>query len=284
MNIEEYRAMVAQEAKLAEEETTVKVENVDTEGVETNVQTDENTVAQPEQTVQTSHETNPTPTETVAEETTSSLPEAIEVGGVEVPIEELRQGYLRQSDYTKKTQELARIKSEMETAQKYFDAINTDPEFAEGIARRFDLPFMTPEEARLKKLESDYNSLQLERELDNLKLKYEDIDVQKVVQTAFDEKIPNLENAYLLIKAREGMSENATTNQALDIEAIKEEIRQELKAELQSNVDTSTIIGAGGGGTQQVTSNTPELSPAEMRVVQNMKMTASEYAKWKNMK
>lgn len=273
MNIEEYRAMVAEEAKQAELETTTT-----TEGETPNVQVDENPVASPEQTVQTSDETNPTPEETPAETTTQTIPETIKVGEQEVPVEELRQGYLRQSDYTKKTQELARIKSELDVAKKYYDAIHTDPEFAEGVARRFELPYMTKEEARLKELEDDYHALLLEREIDNLKLKYENVNVQEVMQTAFEKKITNLEDAYLLTQANKKPEK---TEPALDIEALKEQIRQELKAEIQSNVDTSTIIGTGGT-TQQVQSNTPELSPQEMRVAQNMRMTAAEYVKWRD--
>lgn len=269
MNIDEYRAMVAQEAQEA---------NNPPEGVVDDVQTDPNTTALLEQPVQTTTETSTIPTETVAETEAPSLPEAIDVGGVEVPIDELRQGYLRQSDYTKKTQELARIKQQTELANKYFEAIQTDPEFAEGIATRFDLPFMTKEEIQNQELKDAYHNLLLERDINALQQKYDDVNVQEVVKVAFEKRFENLEDAYIFSKAQKG----ATTT-APDINSIKEQIRQEVLRELQSNVDTSTIIGTGGT-TSQVKSNIPELSAAELKVAQNMNMTATDYAKWKSMK
>src|SRR5699024_1006766 len=104
--------------------------------------------------------------------------------GTPVPIEELRQGYLRQSDYTRKTQELSQFKQQTEIAQKYYEAIQTDPEFAENIARRFDLPYMTAEEAQYEQLQNELQTLKLERDIDTLKSKYDDVDVQAVLQTA----------------------------------------------------------------------------------------------------
>src|SRR6185312_9384901 len=155
MNIEEYRAMVAQEA----------VETNKPDGAVTDVQTDPNTTTLPQQTVQTTTETSPTPTETVAETEVPLAPQTVTVNGVAVPLSEIEQGYLRQSDYTKKTQELARIKAQTEIANKYFEAIQSDPEFAEGIATRFDLPFMTKEQLENKELKDNYHALLLERDI-----------------------------------------------------------------------------------------------------------------------
>lgn len=267
MNIDEYRAMVAQEAE---------VPVVTTEGGIPDVQVNQSTTVAPEQTVQTPGETQPIPNDSAIETETALAPQTVILNGVEVPLTEVEQGYLRQADYTKKTQDIARINKESEVAKQYFEAINTDPEFAEGIARRFGLPYMTPEEMSRQQLTNDYHSLLLERDVDNLKLKFKDVDVQEVVKTAYENKIDSLEDAYHLLQGRK-----AATAPPADIESLREQIRQEVALELQSNVDTSTTIGTGGTA-QQVQSNSPELSAGEMRVAQNMNMTAVEYAKWKN--
>lgn len=267
MNIDEYRAMVAQDA-----EAPV----VTTEGGIPDVQANESTAVTPEQTVQTPGETQPIPNDGTTEAETALAPQTVILNGVEVPLTEVEQGYLRQADYTKKTQEIARINKQNEVAAKYFKAINSDPEFAEGIARRFDLPYMTQEESNMQQLISDNQTLLLERDVENLKLKFKDVDVQEVVKTAYENKIENLEDAYHLLQGRKSASAPPA-----DIESLREQIRQEVARELQSNVDTSTTIGTGGAG-QTVQSNAPELSTEEMRVAQNMNLSAVEYAKWKN--
>lgn len=270
MNIDEYRAMVAQEK--AEQDNKP-------EGGAPDVQANESTTNVAEQTVQAPDAqggvSQPNPTET----DTPPIIEEIDVDGQKVPVEELRQGYLRQSDYTRKTQELAELKKQSAVAEQYYQAIHSDPEFAEGIARRFNLPFLTPEQAEQERLKNEVQQLRLERELESLKTKHGDIDVQKVLETAYQRRIPNLEDAVLLLKAEEAKGASAP-----DIDAIKKEIRQELLRELQSNVDTSTIIGTGGNTSQPIKADLPELSPDELRVAQGMGMTPQEYAKWKNMK
>lgn len=41
--------------------------------------------------------------------------ETVEVNGEQVPLDELKQGYMRQSDYTRKTQELSNLRKEVES-------------------------------------------------------------------------------------------------------------------------------------------------------------------------
>lgn len=49
------------------------------------------------------------------------------VDGSSVTFDELKKGYLRQSDYTKKTQELAEERESLKDAQALWDAMNSDP-------------------------------------------------------------------------------------------------------------------------------------------------------------
>lgn len=268
MNIDEYRAMVAQEA---EQPTIV-------EGGIADVQTDESATTPIEQAVQTPPQEELTPPNGSAEETAIVVPEEIEIDGVKVPVDELRQGYLRQQDYTKKTQELARERNQTTVAKQYFDAINSDPEFAESVARRFELPYVSAEDAKYQELEKNYNTLVVEREIESLQAKYDDFNAQEVIQTAVSKGMNSLEDAYLLTRAYA-----PTESPALDINELTEQIRQSVLNELKSEVDTNSIIGSPSGA-QPVQSSVVELSAGELKVARGMGLTPQEYSKWKNAK
>lgn len=215
------------------------------------------------------------PTDVTDTATQPTIPETIEIDGKQVPIDELKGGYLRQSDYTRKTQDLAREREKAKVAQQYFDVINAKPDVAKQFAQAFNLPYVDPEKEKVTELEHKYQDLLLEREIELLSVKYPDFDSKEVLQLAHDEQINKLENAYLLSKARKG------SGPASDLTSLREQIRQEIQQELQSNVDTGSIIGTGGSG-KPVTPTTPTLSEAEMKVASRMKMSPSEYSKWKN--
>ena len=77
---------------------------------------------------------------------TVETPQKINIGGEEVDIEELKKGYMRQSDYTKKTQELSKIKKESTLTDDERNAI----EFLKnsGFATKEDLEQFTRSQAQ----------------------------------------------------------------------------------------------------------------------------------------
>lgn len=259
MNIDEYRALKAQE------EVTPTDSQVE-QPVVTETVVDTPIVEAPETTEAPIVEDTPV---------TQTIPQVIEIDGKEVPIDELKGGYLRQADYTRKTQELAKQKEQAQIAQQYYDVINARPEIAKQFAENFNLPYVDPEQAKVTDLERKYQDLLLEREVELLSVKYPDFNQVEVLKIAHDEKIDKLENAYLLNKARTGGQSTATT----DLASMKEQIRQELLQELQSNVDTGSIIGTGGSA-KPITPDVPQLTPAQAKVAKSMGMTPSEYSKW----
>lgn len=273
MNLDEYRAMKAEEA-LPKEEIS-------------NAQTNENTTVVHEQVPPAQGESTETPQQPSEQDTapivnSESKAETIEIDGQQVSIDELKGGYLRQSDYTRKTQELARKKKELDKAEAVYTAMHKDAETAQEISERLGIEYVSPQQAEIAEMQVQYQELLLERDIEKLQAKYgTDFDVSDVLQLAYDKRIESLEDAYLLSK---GTRETTTTpTQALDIEAIKEQIRQELKQELQSTVDTSTIISAGGS-IAPITDDTPQLTAQELKVATAMKMSPKDYAKWKNKK
>lgn len=260
MNIDEYRAMKAKEEQQPE-------------GVIVDAQVEQSadvTHGTPqEETAQTSG----TPTEPIAQ----TEAQTIEINGEYVPVDELKNGYLRQSDYTKKTQELAQQRKEFEIAKQYYDALQSDPQKAEQFAHENNLPIITKKDLEYEQMKQQYETMLVKQEIDLMKAKYTDFDEQAVLQLASEKPFDNLEDAYLFNKAKQGIA------QPVDINSIKEQIRQEILTEIQSSQGTSSIIGVQGAS-RPIVDDTPTLTNAELKVAQGLGMSPKEYAKWRDAK
>lgn len=225
-------------------------------------------------------ETNDTQT-TGSEEVT--IPDKISIGDEEYTLDEInefKQGYLRQSDYTKKTQELARQREEYENAIEMYeylrdnpyllDVINTnedvDPAFRE---QAFEL---TPEMQRIKELELRMAQKELDMDIKNLKDKYEDFNEVEVLKEAEQRGISDLEFVYKALR-----EENKVDVDKIKREAV-EEAKKEIMAEIKSNKDvTKTLIK---DEKEKSTNPTVELTPSQIRVAEGMGLSKEEYAKW----
>lgn len=245
MNIEQYRALKAQEeASKAQPQ-----------------------VEQP--TTQQVVETQPTVEET--------KPITVEIDGKEVTIDELKNGYLRQSDYTKKTQQLSNQRKEVEDAVKLYEHLKNNPEVTQQIQQVTSVPrTLDPTQAKVIELEQKMYDMMLEREIETLQNKYPDFEVMEVIEMASQKQLTNLEDAYHLVKSSKG-----STQQSIDVDKLKEDLRKELLKEINSNVETSSIITPGSNGVV-TTTDTPMLSQSEVRVATSMGMTPVEYAKWRD--
>lgn len=245
MNLLEYREMKAQEEKAKE--------------------------SAPEVTETVQPQTTP-PEETNAVPETPQITE-YEINGEKVSLEELTKGYLRQSDYTKKTQEVARQSREAQEALSLFEQVKQRPEVAEAL--NYD-----PREAETRQIEQNYYDLMLEQEVSTLSAKYADFEVSEVLDFAVQRNMQSLEDAYFLNKQYKGT--NSTTPaptapivQSVDVDALKQQIREELLAEQ----NTSTIIS--GQGTPPATQQAPVLTASQMRVAEKMGLSPDEYMKWR---
>ena len=148
MNLDEFRALKAQEESQKIEETQVAKEEVKTEPTQT------------EEAIETkSEETNPN---------------EIEIDGIgKVEISELKNGYLRQSDYTKKTQEVSKLRKEAEEAMKIADFVKSNPHLAQSVGIEPVNPFMN----KISELEEQLYDMKLEKEIETLANKYSDFEV-----------------------------------------------------------------------------------------------------------
>lgn len=278
MNIEEYRAMVAQEAQEAEQapETPEQVET-------------------PSETETTPQEAVESVTEGVVEEPSEPTPEpvqAIEVDGQTFTVEQIKELTVRQQNALRREQELARERRELEEARKLQEIIYANPQLAQELKQK-GLPILDPQEKQFKEINQKYQDLLLEKEIDTLKAKYEDFNPRAVLQYAYDNRLSNLEDAYHLVKVKgQGEQQNVSTPPlnasqgqapAIDVEALKEQIRQDVLKELQSEVDTGSLMTSNSASVP-VEDNSVRLSSAELRIAKNLRMTPEEYMKWKSKK
>jgi len=281
MNIMEYRELKAQMEKEQQQSTPQKGGQAGAQAQQTPTTTSEGGVQEQTQTTPTPQggQTSTQEEFTPNQNTEPQLPEFIEIDGQQVPLEELKNVYLRQADYTRKTQELAEARRKLSYAEQLYNAVYQNPEVAQQVAKQFNLPYLDPQQAQVIELQNKYYDLLIEKEVNELKSKYGDFDVYSVLQFAYDRRISNLEDAYHLYNSYYGA--NQSGDESLDIEALKEQIRQEILQELKSNVDTTSII-QGRGDSQPIQVNTPTLTEAELKVAQALNMTPEEYAKWRD--
>lgn len=277
----EYRAMKAQEEQ--------EQQQSDSQGEQSNVQTQQTSVNSDEPVVSTQTQPSQTPTAfeqqgdvqtkpNTNQQTELQVPQYIDIDGQQISIDELKNGYLRQSDYTRKTQELANAKRQLQQAERLYQEFNKDPELAQQLSAQFGLPYVDPNQQAVMELQNRYEDLLLEREIENLQRKYQDFDTKGVLELAYQRQMPNLEDAYHLYKS---YTQTQQAPQTIDVNSLKEQLRQEVLRELQSSVDTTSIIQSGGD-TQMVRDNTPTLSEAELKIAQNLRMSPIEYAKWRD--
>lgn len=132
-----------------------------------------------------------------------------------VPLKEAIGGYQRQADYTRKTQEIAEQRKQMQFAATIQQALDNDPQRTiellkdhYGINQQEQLPeddiFMDPWERQYRDLETRVRSFEeqqamgeLERTLNSLQQKYgEDFNPSEVVSAALSMGTDNLEGVY----------------------------------------------------------------------------------------
>jgi len=135
----------------------------------------------------------------------------------EVTLSELQQGYQRQADYTRKTQELASERQRLEQAEAIVSALEADPKGAlTALSTAFGIEDnrsssptdeweedSDPQEQRIASLEATVaqqtrasRQTALEKEVNALHSKYGNFDADALYRHALSNRIPNLEAAY----------------------------------------------------------------------------------------
>lgn len=259
MNIEQYRALKAQEES---EKNQPEVEQP----------------TQPEEPIVETSTVVETEVKTPDEDKGESTPQTIKIGEEEVSIEELKNGYLRQSDYTKKTQEVSKQRKEAQEALDFYNQVKKNPELIENIQSEVEIPSnLDPTQKRVNDLESKIYEMMLEKEIETLQNKYEDFEVMEVLELADKKGMTDLEDAYHIVK-----SSKAAKTPPTDLDALREQLKQELLQEIKNeNVSTNSIITSGESSTS-IQEPKATLSAGELKVASMMGMKAEEYIKWRD--
>lgn len=206
---------------------------------------------------------------------TPSYPEYVDVNGEQIPFEELTKGYLRQSDYTKKTTELSRQRQEAQEALELVQFLNENPHVAqamvqasngEGVSQDF-----TPFKKEIDSIKNELYMDKLDREINALKSKYPDFNEEEVLTRANQMGISDLEFVH-----------NSIRGQNIDkiVEQRVQEALSKATTDMQNNnAQTKTMIT----GTDGMNKDVPiQLSAKEIRIAENFGMTPEEYAKWRD--
>ena len=190
-------------------------------------------------------------------------------------IKEMKQGSLRQADYTRKTQELAAQRKESEDALKLFEYLRNNPHIVDAMkvaeanpnANVPNVP--THNDAMLAEVLRNQKAMEADMKMNELKAKYSDVDEVAIYNKAAELKTDDFEFVY-----------KALNFDKVDMNSAIEQAKAQLKAELEANKNTvSTIVSTKQTSqVQQPTSLTAE----EKRVALNMGISEEEYAKWKN--
>jgi len=190
-------------------------------------------------------------------------------------IKELKQSGLRQSDYTRKTQEAARQREENKNAIELFDYLRANPQLveamkaAEGNPNQVMLNNATPENEMLQKLAYNQKSMEIDMKLNSLKSQYNDVDEVALFKKASELGTEDLEFVYKALHY-----DSNTIDQSAIIAQAKEELRKELEA---NKAAVSTIVDTKQTAPVKVDVT---LTADEKRIAGAMGLTDAEYKKW----
>lgn len=195
----------------------------------------------------------------------------IKIDGQEsyVPLSEAISGYQRQADYTRKTQELAEQREQMQFATALQTALERDPastidllarhygisrqaaaDMAEGYG--YEPEEVDPVEERYRALderiaafEEQQAIAEVQKEISKLQSKYQDFDASEVVNAALRVGTTDLESVYKQIAFDKIMARQEIERSAKDQLAVKEQQVVEAKREAAVVAGGSSPTGAG---------------------------------------
>lgn len=179
-----------------------------------------------------------------------------------VPLKEALDGYSRQSDYTRKTQEIAAERQRLAQAEAIYQALESDPQGtmqalqeAFGIASQStpaggDDEWVDPTEQRIAVLEAQIAAQQeaarqaaIDQEIVGLKQTYGEFDESQLLAHAVKFGIPNLEAAYAHMTYNDVLS--ASQRAAADEAAIAAKREAQIVAGGRTAADGVVTAGAG---------------------------------------
>jgi hypothetical protein len=191
-------------------------------------------------------------------------------------IKEWKQGYMRQNDYTKKTQTIAQQKKEMQDAVDLYNYFKSNPQIAQQVANgqainpaNTPLEKLNPNNTQIDALSREFNALKLDSQIEKLKSKYEDFNEVEVLEKADELGVEDLEFVYNGLKGNQ-------------VNTLEQTLRQKIEAELlqkiqANNTVTKTIITPA----DQIPQGDYGLTPEEIKICEKAGWNKEAYAKQK---
>ena len=196
----------------------------------------------------------------------------VKVDGEEMQIPEsaLLNGYQRQADYTRKTQEISAERERLQQAEAIVSALESNPEETlKVLARSFDLdtPAATAQEPdeweeedptakrlahleqKIEKQEAAARQTAIENEVQKLQERYGEFDSRELLNHALKNQIPNLEAAY-------------AHWQFNDVKTTADKLQKEQEI---TNQKREAAVVTPGGSTQSGTQPKPEGKAGSIR-------------------
>lgn len=175
--------------------------------------------------------TDPTATAPVgdtAETTQTAEPSSeptFQIDGRDVPYDEVVKGYLRQSDYTRKTQEIATQRQQLAEAQQLWEAFNADPVRTLQVLQQYvgqadeaaeveTDPYaerLAQIEARQQAIDEREIQLEIEAEIASLQERYGDFDREELLLYAIETNQEDLRAA--LLEMRDDQAQQAAVEE-----------------------------------------------------------------------
>lgn len=202
----------------------------------------------------------------------------VEINGKKYTIDEIQEwqkGYLRQSDYTRKTQQLAEQRKQYEKAIELYNYLQSKPQLIEKLAeleKELDSDVASALNVNTNPEILDLNirlkSLEIEKELNEIVSKDKHANEVEILNLA-TELGTDIKTAYYIWK---GQNFDKILEQELNNYSTK--ITNEIKKNQQQ---TKTLIN----GADKPVDNTFGLSEIERIYADKLGMSYEEYAKWK---
>jgi phage I-like protein len=233
-------------------------------------------VSTPPEVTPTASEGDVTASETPVETPVETPETFFEIDGEKLTpeqIKEYRQGYLRQGDYTKKTQEIASLRKQNEQAVQLYEYLNSKPELIQKL-RELDSEEVEElqnvykqQDPVVNELSLKVKSMEINHELEMLKVNDPNLNEIEILNLATEKTMP-VKDAYVMWK---GMNFDKLLKEQLAKQSanLTEQIKKGQTVTTLMNTNEKSSSGSFG------------LSQTEMTMADKLGMTYEEYARWK---
>lgn len=211
--------------------------------------------------------------EQAEEVSTETVPEGFEIDGERLTaeqIKEFKKGYMRQSDYTKKTQMAAQERKENAEALELYNFLRDNPEIAKQLSE------LAPEKAgvakqiaspELQNIQIQLTTMEIDKALDSIRAKDPDADEVAILNLAIEDNI-TVDKAY-----KQWKGENFDNILKKRLEEQSKNITETMK---KTKEQTKTLITPK---TKQV--DNFGLNAEQVEMAEKLHMSLEEYAKWR---